>query len=84
MIPLNPTLTPRIELCREPLATVSYDDEYSCQVCGDNYALDIEGQVRQCVTCLIRKSGQQSIQLFGWRVCRTGSQLVTTPPTHRV
>lgn len=84
-MPLEPVVQPRIELNhRAPQVFLVRDEEWTCQACEDHYALDVEGQERQCLVCMIRASGKLSIMLFGWTIQKSSSQVIAQPPLHRV
>jgi hypothetical protein len=82
-MPLDPAVSPRIELSREPAVYIVRDEEWKCPIDESIYGLDEEGKDRLCVTCMLKKSGRLSITLFGWTVQLTAGMLVAQPPKHR-
>jgi hypothetical protein len=79
-MPLDPVISPRIELNhKEPAVFLVRDEEFKCPDCGESYLLDEEGKDRLCVVCMIKKSGKTTIMLFGWNIQRTAGQLIAQP-----
>lgn len=85
-IPLDPVITPRIELSRNPAVylVLTSDDEWVCPVCQERFALEQEGHERRCISCLIKTTGKTSVMILGWTVYKMHKQLIAQPPTHRV
>lgn len=84
-IPLDPVISPRIELNhKDPAVFLICDEDWTCTACGGHYGVEEEGKERWCLLCAIAKTGTNSTMLFGWVIIKTSSQIVTRPPMHRV
>jgi hypothetical protein len=84
-LPLNPEISPRIELNhKDPVAALVRDEEWACPECEEHYCLDVEDQERICIGCALKKAGKTSAMFFGWTISKTSHQVFAQPPLHRV
>lgn len=58
-----------IELSRDPLISLSFDEAWGCGECGGHICLLISGDPT-CPVCMIKRGGKDEMVIAGWQLSR--------------